>query len=118
MALTVAGRNAAATGVGGAITFASLHTADPAMTGANEITGGTPAYARQPITWTETNGVASLNGPVTFNVPPGTTVAYVGLWNAPNAGTYEGAAQLSAPETFTGQGTYTLTSLTVTVTSP
>lgn len=30
---------------------ASLHTADPGATGASEVSGGVPAYARKPITW-------------------------------------------------------------------
>jgi hypothetical protein len=38
---------------------------------ANEAVGGSPAYARQPTTWTVT-GATAIGSPVTLNVPPGT----------------------------------------------
>lgn len=60
--------------------FASLHTGDPSTTGANEVTGGSPAYARKAITWNAASGGALDNNanPV-FDVPSGTTVTYVGF---------------------------------------
>lgn len=65
-------------------THVSLHTGDPAGTGANEVTGGSPAYARVAITaWTAgtVDGVyvATLAGP--FDVPPDTDIVWAGLWN-------------------------------------
>lgn len=70
--------------------FASLHTAYSA-TGANELTGGSPAYARKAITWSAASGgsKASSSSPV-FDVPPGTTVAFVGLWSLASSGTFAG----------------------------
>lgn len=63
-------------------THVSLHSGDPAGTGANEISGGTPAYARVAITaWADTgDGVytAILAGP--FDVPADTEVTWAGLW--------------------------------------
>lgn len=72
------------------IGFASLHTAYSA-TGANELSGGSPAYARKAITWSAASGgsKASSSSPV-FDVPPGTTVAFVGLWSASTSGTFAG----------------------------
>lgn len=92
-----------------ATTYGSLHTADPGDTGASEVTGGSPAYARKSVTW---NAAASgamddSNVPV-FDVPTATTVAYVGLWDAVSAGNFLGAANVT-DEVFAAQGTYTLT---------
>ena len=57
----------------------SLHTADPGGTGANEITGG--AYARQTPSWAAASGGSvSTDADMTFDVPAGNTVAYVGFW--------------------------------------
>jgi hypothetical protein len=70
------------------IAFASLHTAYSA-TGTNELTGGSPAYARKAITWSAASAgsKASSSAPV-FDIPAGTTVAYVGLWSAVTVGTF------------------------------
>jgi hypothetical protein len=81
------------------ITYLSLHTSTPGVTGANEATGGTPSYARKPVTFTAggdegvlgsdlqpaTAGVA-WSDEVTFDVPAG-TYSHWGAWSA-IAGTY------------------------------
>lgn len=99
-------RENAVAGYIAAATQASLHTADPAGTGANEVTGGTPAYARQPVTWSAgaIDGTAT-SGILTFNVPPSTTIEYVGLWDA--SGNYLDKADSQA--TFIAQGVYRVT---------
>jgi hypothetical protein len=86
----------------------SLHTADPGENGSNEVTGGSPAYARQSITWNAAaNGsIDDSNAPV-FDVPAGTTVSYVGFWNSAGTAFY-GYADVTN-EVFAAQGTYTLT---------
>lgn len=64
----------------GSVTHASLHTADPGRTGANEVTGG--AYAREPVTYgTPTDGAGDIVAPVTINVPEGVTVTHYGMWD-------------------------------------
>lgn len=65
--------------------LASLHTAYSA-TGTNEVTGGSPAYAKKAITMGAAASRQRTNttAPV-FDVPAGTTVAFIGLWT--NAGT-------------------------------
>lgn len=76
------------------ITLASLHTAFPGSTGASEVTGGAPAYAKKAITVNAASGgVRSLNAAVVFDVPI-CTVKWIGLWNGatfvagmPNGGT-------------------------------
>lgn len=117
MGLVAAGRNAAVGGVTSVAAYVSLHSADPSTTGANELTGGSPAYARQAVTWgSASNGAQSLGGAEQFDVPAGSTVAYFGLWSAATTGTFYGSGALSATETYGGQGTYTLNNATVTIT--
>jgi hypothetical protein len=77
------------------IRFLSLHTAYSA-TGANEVTGGSPAYARKAAVWNAAaSGQKALNAGVTFDVPAG-TVAFVGFWTAVTAGTFLGMQPASA----------------------
>lgn len=67
---------------GQTFTLASLHTAFPGTTGANEVTGGAPAYAQKAITINASSGGQRLlNAGVTFDVPA-CTVKWVGFWNA------------------------------------
>jgi len=96
--------------------YVSLHTADPGPTGTSEVTGGSPAYARIAATWPSASGgsLSLTNDPV-FNVPGSTTVAFFGVWSAVSGGTFYGSGGLSSSETFAGQGTYTLTAATVSV---
>lgn len=97
-------------------THASLHTADPGTTGASEVTGGSPAYARKAITWAASSGGSkTLSATVTFDVPASTTITHCGTWSASSGGTFRGGGALSASEVFGAQGTYTL-NLTATLT--
>lgn len=74
---------------GQTFTDASLHTAWPGTTGANEVTGGAPVYARKAITINAASGgIRALNASVAFDVPA-TTVRFIGLWNS---STYVGTA--------------------------
>lgn len=85
----------------------SLHSAAPGIDGlANEITGGSPAYARQIAVYNAAaTGERLLNADVTFDVPI-CTVAHVGKWNN-NAGTmiFHGSDAVTS-ETFAAQGQY------------
>lgn len=65
--------------------LASLHTAYSAS-GANEVAGGAPAYARKAITMAAAaaRARAASSAPV-FDVPAGTTVRFIGLWTASGA---------------------------------
>lgn len=105
--LSTAGRNLMLDS-GFAPAYASLHSADAGSGGANELAGGTPAYARQPITWGSADaGVRSVPDEVVFDVPPGSTVAEVGYWSDPTGGTFYGSRAVPE-ESYTGQGTYTI----------
>ena len=89
------------------VSYASLHTDDPSSTGTNEVTGGSPAYARKAITM---NAAASssraLNADVTFDVPA-CTVKFVGYWSAITGGTFHGSDPVTN-EVFAAQGQYKL----------
>lgn len=99
-------KNVLATAYGADIAKVSLHSGDPGSTGANEISGGSPAYARvtPPSIAAPTTGLISFQ--VTFNVPAGTTIAGAGLWDASN-NFLDGGTVTSQP--IGSQGTYTLT---------
>lgn len=93
MPLYDAGRNAMLTGgLGNVITHVSLHNGDPSTTGANELTGGSPAYARKAVTWgTAASGLrANSTAALDFDIPAGTTVLHFGFWSASTAGTAYG----------------------------
>jgi hypothetical protein len=116
MALTNAAKNVMLDALAGVVGYVSLHTADPSTTGANEVTGGSPAYARKAVTWNSAaTGNLDNNANPVFDVPAGVTVTHFGLWSAVTAGTFYGGNTLSASETFTNQGTYTFTDLDVTL---
>jgi hypothetical protein len=118
VALTDAAKNLMLDELATVAVWFSLHDGDPGLTGANEITGGTPAYARQQGVWdSAAAGVLGLAGDETFDVPASADVTHFGVWSAVSAGTFYGGAELSAPESFTGQGTYTLDdTATITIT--
>lgn len=90
MPLTDAGRNAALDGLASVATFASLHTGDPSTTGANEMTGGSPAYARKSITYAASSTGTKANSAACLFDVPASTVTHVGLWSASTAGTFYG----------------------------
>lgn len=98
------------------ITFYSLHTDVVGSGNTNEVSGGSPAYARKAATW---NAAAAGNldnsGTAVFDIPAGTTVRRLGFQSASTAGTYYGDAEL-VDEVYGGQGTYTLTDADVTLT--
>ena len=91
------------------ISHVSLHSADPGDTGANEITGGAPAYARKTISWNTAaaKNLDSSTAPV-FDVPV-LTITHWGGWDALTLGNFLAGGALSATEVFAAQGTYTLT---------
>jgi hypothetical protein len=78
-------------GVSGAVTHICVFTASDPGTGTNftgtEATGGSPAYARQAVTWgTAASGQLSNTNALTFDVPPG-TYGFFGLMTAATGNT-------------------------------
>jgi hypothetical protein len=109
MPYTTEGKNLMLNALAAAATHVGLHTAVPSTATPNEVTGGSPAYARKANTWNTASAgaVDNSNAPV-FDVPAGTTVTHVGFWSAATSGVCYAYAAVTN-ETFGGQGTYTLT---------
>lgn len=104
---TATQKNNLATAYGVAATHAAIYTTAPGASAGTEPSGGSPAYARKPITWSAPSG-GVITGTVTFDVPAGTTVVGAGVHTALTAGTYlDGGAVTS--QNFASQGTYALT---------
>jgi hypothetical protein len=113
MALNNNGKNQMLNSLVSVAVYASLHTANPGETGSNEVSGG--SYTRKQLVWgTPSNGSVSIINQPVFDVPGGTTVSYVGLWSAASGGTFYGAADVT-DESFSGNGTYTLRSFTISI---
>ena len=117
MAFTESALNPAVDAITALVTHISLHTGDPGGDGADEVTGGSPAYARQAVTYAAASaGSAAIEAVEEFDIPASTTVSHFGLWTASTAGTFLGGFTLSASETFANQGVYRMTSQTVSIT--
>jgi hypothetical protein len=89
-------------GAGVGATHLSLHSAYNS-TGTNELTGGSPAYARKAATWNAASGrTKALSAGVTFDVASGSTVAFIGMWDAATSGNFLGMTPNGGgtPETF------------------
>lgn len=92
------------------ITHIGIHTlTDPGTStnaNAGEATGGSPAYARQAVTWgAAASGQKANTGALTFDVPAG-TYGFLTFWNASgtaNSGNFRGYAPLNG--TVKGFGT-------------
>lgn len=97
MALTALSKETAADAIIGLGTWISLHTGDPSTTGANEATGGSPAYARQQTTWSadSTDDGVRAGTQVTIDVPAG-TYTHFGLWSASTSGTFVGGGSITS----------------------
>jgi len=96
----------AALGYTGAATYGALCTTTPGSSAGTEVSGGSPAYAREALTWSGSNGV--LTASATFNVPSGTTVVGAEIYSAVTAGTYLDGATVTS-QAFASQGTYAVT---------
>lgn len=87
------------------ITQVSLHSGDPGAAGAsNEISGGSPVYARQNVTHAAAvSANRDSSDQPSFDVPA-STVAFIGYWAG---ATFRGSSAVTA-ETFAAQGIYNL----------
>lgn len=104
------GKNAEVNGVVSNWAQISLHSADPSTTGVNELSGGSPAYARvaRPSYTAPTTGAISFQ--VVFNVGAGSDPEFAGFWDG-SGNFLEGYAlpARSPSGAYASQGTYTLT---------
>ena len=91
MSFTTAARNAMLGGFTG--THLSAHTAY-SSTGTNEVTGGTPAYARKSVTYgAAASEIRTASNTPTFDIPAATTVRWIGMWDAVTAGSPAGTTR-------------------------
>lgn len=87
----------------------AAHTGDPggANSASNEVTGGSPAYARKAIAWNAASGgAATPTANVVIDIPASTTVSWLSFWNT--AGTVRYWKKDVTDEAFGAQGTYTV----------
>lgn len=76
----------------------SLHTAY-SSSGANEVTGGSPAYARKAITFSAASaGSKAASSTPTLDVPASTEVRFVGLWGLGSPSQFLGMFALGGSE--------------------
>lgn len=114
MALTDTAKNLMLDALGDEAGFVSLHTADPGDDGQNEVSGGTPSYARKAVAWSSAaSGALDNSGTPVLDVPTDTTVTHWGLWDAVTGGNMLASGSLSSSETFSAQGTYTFTDIDI-----
>jgi len=122
---TATQKNTLAAAYASAATHGAVYTTTPGATAGTEPTGGSPAYARKPITWNAAGAVGPLGagtqpatpgviyGQATFDVPTGTTLVGIGVHTAVTAGTYLDGGVLkdgngnTITQPFASQGTYT-----------
>lgn len=112
----VATLNAALTAVGALGGWLSLHTADPGTTGASELSGGSPAYARKQTTWGTASNAVLTGSAQTIDIPASRTIGWFGVWTAASGGTFVTGGPLrnagntaNITESYTEQGQYALT---------
>ncbi|MGH3497723.1 MAG: hypothetical protein ACRDP1_09700 [Nocardioidaceae bacterium] len=113
MAISIlAQRNAMATAYGAAAPNGSLFTgAGPGTSGSatNEVSGGTPAFARKALGWGAAAASATTGG-ATFDVPSGTTVTWFGVCVSATLATADVRDAVTVTsQAFASQGTYAVT---------
>lgn len=98
--------------------YASLHSADPGLAGASELSGG--GYARAlHNTWNAASGGAATNsGAITFAQATAnwTQATHFGLWDAVTAGNFLGGGVLDTAKTVLNGDTAEFASAALTVT--
>lgn len=89
MPLSTAAKNLMLNYLATQATFVALHSSYPGDTGLNELSGGSPAYARKAKTWNAAAAasMSDSNFP-TFDIPAGSTVGYISTWTALSGGTF------------------------------
>jgi hypothetical protein len=100
--------NTALTGYAAAATHGALYTTAPGSSAGTEVTGGSPAYARKPLSWTGGTVDGTITATATFDVPAGTTVVGAGVHTALTGGTYLDGVTVTS-QAFASQGTYAVT---------
>ena len=85
--------------------YVSLHTADPGLTGASEVAGG--SYARQAVAFDAAASGATQNTAIEdFTNMPAVTVTHGGVWDAVSGGNFLYGDALSASKTVNSGDTF------------
>lgn len=97
--------------------WVKLHTADPGASGATAAAAGDTSRKQATMASASAGSKAMTGtaGPWT-NVSTSETLSHISLWTASTAGTFQGSAALSASQAWVNTNTFTLTSLTISVT--
>lgn len=80
-----------------------------------ELSGGSPAYARLPVTWVQTGGELRPSANLDFDVPASTVNEWRGF-SAASGGTDYGGAAISPAVTFSAQGVFRLLAASTAIT--
>ena len=98
-------------------TFVKLHTADPGASGATAAACVTALRVASP-TAAASSGSITINGtnPSWTNGGTSETISHISVWDASTAGNFLYSAALSTPQAWVSGNTFTLTSLTVSIT--
>ena len=95
------------------ITHISLHTASPGSNGANEVTGGDPAYSRAEVTEADWDAAASgeiaLAEDIAFDGPANGDATHMGVWDG---STFLGGGAITGDTTFNAEGDFVLQAAT------
>ncbi len=112
--LTTAELNSLATKFATDAAYGCLFTADPGLSGTavGEVSGGSPAYARKPLTFGGASG-GVVTATATFDIPAGTILTFAGVASAVSGSNVLGRNSITA-QSFATQGQYILT-VTMTV---
>lgn len=97
-------------------TFVRLHTADP---GASGTTAGSANTTRQQIVWAAASaGAKAMSGSLSWTAwAAGTeTISHISIWDASTGGNFLWSVALSTPRTVNNGDTFTLSSLSLSVT--
>lgn len=85
--------------------FLSLHTADPGLTGASEVSGG--SYARSSTAFDVAASKATQNTAAeSFTGMPAVTVTHCGIWDASTAGNFLIGGALAASKVVNAGDTF------------
>lgn len=96
--------------------WVKLHTGDPGAAGATAAAAGdtTRKQATMNAASAGSKAMSGTAGPWT-NGGTSETLSHISLWSASSAGTFNGSAALSASQAWASTNTFTLTSLTISV---
>lgn len=106
---TAAGREQTAlVGYAAMATHGAVYTTAPGGTAGTEPSGGSPAYARKPLTWTGGTVDGTITATATFDIPAGATIVGIGVHSALTGGTYYDGTTVTS-QAFGSQGTLVVT---------